>query len=63
MPTSKFRSSNIAFTSSFSAIDAILTGSSTGKIFEVDDAAGDDGVRGGVANGGRVESGERGFEA
>jgi hypothetical protein len=52
MPTSKFRSSNIAFTSSFSAIDAILTGSSTGKS-----------VRGGVANGGRVESGERGFEA
>jgi hypothetical protein len=58
MPASKFRSSNIAFTSSFSAIEAILTGSSTSAIGTVfaSNAAGDDGVRGGV------ESGERGME-
>jgi hypothetical protein len=64
MPASKFRSSNIAFTSSFSAIEAILTGSSTSAVGTVfaSNAAGDDGVRGGVASGGRVESGERGMD-
>ncbi|KAL3809701.1 hypothetical protein ACHAXA_009395 [Cyclostephanos tholiformis] len=49
MPASKFRSSNLALSSSFSAVDTILTGSSTG-VSRVDSRGSGDatGVLGGV---------------